>query len=325
MRRREFITLLGGAAATWPLAAHAQQAAKLPTIGLLGASTPSGWSRWVAAFVQRLNELGWTEGRTVAIEYRWAEGRSERFTEIATEFVRRKVDVIVTVGSAVAAAKQATSVIPIVFAIANDLLGTGLIASLSRPGGNVTGLSVQSPDLAGKRVELLREVIPDLRRLAIMGNVGYPAAVLEMNELQGAARTFGLDVTRLEIRRAEDIWPAIASLRGSAGALYTCADSLINANHDRVNAFALAVKLPTLHYTRDHIEPDGLMSYGPSYPDLFRRAADLVDKILRGAKPADIPVEQPTKFELAINVKVAKALGLTIPEAFLLRADELIE
>jgi putative tryptophan/tyrosine transport system substrate-binding protein len=325
MKRRDFITLLGGAAVAWPLAARAQQTAKLPTIGLLGASTPSGWSRWVAAFVQRLNELGWNEGRTIAIEYRWAEGRSERYTEIATEFVRRKVDVIVTVGSAVAAAKQATSVIPIVFAIANDPLGTGLIASLSRPGGNVTGLSVQSPDLAGKRVELLREVIPDLHRLAIMGNVGYPAAVLEMNELQGAARTFGLDVTRLEIRRAEDIWPAIASLKGSAGALYTCADSLINANHDRINAFALAVKLPTLHYTRDHIEPDGLMSYGPSYPDLFRRAADLVDKILRGAKPADIPVEQPTKFELAINVKVAKALGLTIPEAFLLRADELIE
>jgi putative ABC transport system substrate-binding protein len=196
---------------------------------------------------------------------------------------------------------------------------------LSRPGGNVTGLSVQSPDLAGKRVELLREVIPGLRRLAIMGNVGYPAAVLEMNELQGAARTFGLDVTRLEVRRAEDIWPAIASLKGSAGALYTCADSLISANHARINAFALAVQLPTLHYTRDHVEPDGLMSYGPSYPDLFRRAADFVDKILRGAKPADIPVEQPTKFELVINVKVAKALGLTIPEAFLLRADELIE
>jgi ABC-type uncharacterized transport system substrate-binding protein len=181
--------------------------------------------------VQRLGELGWNEGHSIAIEYRWAEGRSERYSQIAAEFVRRKVDVIVTVGSAVAAAKQATSVIPIVFAIANDPLSTGLVASLSRPGGNVTGLSVQSPELAGKRVELLREVIPGLRRLAIMGNAGYPAAVLEMNGMEGAARTLSLDVTRLEIQRAEDIWPAIAALNGSAGALYVCADSLISANH----------------------------------------------------------------------------------------------
>jgi putative ABC transport system substrate-binding protein len=290
MKRREFITLLGGSAAAWPLATRAQQASKLPTIGLLGASTPSDWSRWVAAFVQRLNALGWNEGRTIAIEYRWAEGQSERYTQIATEFVRRKVDIIVTVGSAVAAAKQATSAIPIVFAIANDPLGTGLVASLSRPGGNVTGLSVLAPELAGKRVELLREVIPGFRRLAIMGNASYPAAMLEMNATEAAARTLSFDVTRLEIRRAEDIWPAIGSLNGSAGALYTCADSLVSANVTRINAFALAVQLPTLHYTRDHIEPDGLMSYGPSYADLFRRAADLVDKILRGAKPADIPV-----------------------------------
>jgi putative tryptophan/tyrosine transport system substrate-binding protein len=325
MKRREFIALIGSLAAARPVAARAQQPAKLPTIGLLGASTPSDWSRWVAAFVQRLGELGWNEGRSITIEYRWAEGRSERYSQIAAEFVRRKVDVIVTVGSAVAAAKQATSVIPIVFAIANDPLSTGLVASLSRPGGNVTGLSVQSPELAGKRVELLREVIPGLRRLAIMGNADYPAAVLEMNGMEGAARTLSLDVTRLEIRRAEDIWPAIAALNGSAGALYPCADSLISANHTRINAFALAVRLPTLHYTRDHVEPDGLMSYGPNYSDLFRRAADLVDKILRGAKPADIPVEQPTRFELVINVKVAKALGLTISEAFLLRADELID
>jgi ABC-type uncharacterized transport system substrate-binding protein len=269
--------------------------------------------------------LAGTRAAPIAIEYRWAEGRSERYPEIAAEFVRRKVDVIVTVGSAVDAAKQATSVIPIVFAVANDPLGTGLVATLSRPGGNVTGLSVVAPELAGKRVQLLREVIPGLRRLAIMGNADYPAAVLEMNEMQRAARTLSLDVTRLEIRRAEDIWPAMAALKGSAGALYTCVDSLISANHARINAFALAVQLPTLHYTRDHVEPDGLMSYGPNYPDLFRRAADFVDKILRGTKAADIPVEQPTKFELVINIKVAKALGLTLPEAFLLRADELIE
>ena len=192
MRRREFITMLGGAAAassvSWPLAARAQQAGKLPTIGFLGASTPSNWSLWTAAFVQRMRELGWTEGRTVAIEYRWAEGRSERYTEIATEFVRLKVDVIVTVGTAVAAAKQATSTIPIVFASAVDPVGSGMVASLAHPGGNATGLSVQSTELAGKRIELLREVLPNLRRLAIIADVGYSGSVLEISEVQAAAR-----------------------------------------------------------------------------------------------------------------------------------------
>src|SRR5207245_6441564 len=191
----------------WPLASFAQQA-KLPTIGFLGASTPLNWNRWTAAFVQRLRELGWTEGRTVAIEYRWAEGRSERYTEIATEFVRLKVDVIVTVGTAVAAAKQATSTIPIVFAIAVDPVGSGLVASLARPGGNATGLSVQSSELAGKRIELLREVVPGLRRLAIMGNVSNPFTALEMGEAQAAAGKVGFEVVTLEIRRAQDIVPA---------------------------------------------------------------------------------------------------------------------
>jgi putative tryptophan/tyrosine transport system substrate-binding protein len=225
MKRRKFITLLGGAAATpsllWPLTARTQPA-KLPTIGFLGASTPAGWRQEVAAFAQRLRELGWIEGRTAAIEYRWAEGRNERFAEIAAEFVRFKVDVIVTAGSAVPAVKQATSVIPIVFAVANDPVGAGLVASLSRPGGNVTGLSIQAPDLTGKRLEVLREVLPDLRRLAIMANAGYPAAVLEMGEAAAAARALGLDVTRSEIRRGEDIAPAIAALKGRADALYAC-------------------------------------------------------------------------------------------------------
>ena len=208
MRRREFITLLGGAPVAWPLAARAQQPAKLPTIGFLGASTPSAWSDYVAAFVQRLRELGWIEGRTVAIEYRWAEGRSERYAEIAAEFVRLKVDVIVTAGTAGVAAKQATSVIPIVLPVANDPVGDGLVASLSRPGGNVTGLSLQALDLAGKQLELLREVLPGLRRLAVLADVGYPAAVLEMGEVKASAHTLGSAVTTLEIRRAEDIAPA---------------------------------------------------------------------------------------------------------------------
>jgi len=319
------MTLLGGATAAWPLAARAQQPAKLPTIGFLGGTTPATWSLFVAAFVQRLRELGWIEGRTIAIEYRWAEGRGERFAEIAAEFVRLNVDVIVTVGGAVLAAKQATSLIPLVFAAAADPVGSGLVASLARPGGNVTGLSSQFTDLAGKRLELLREMVPSLRRLAIMANAGYPAAVLEMAEVQATTRTLGLDVVTLELRRAEDIAPAFEALKGRAEALYVCAESLVTTNRVRINTLALAARLPTMHSIREYVEAGGLMSYGPNFPDLWRRAGDLVDKILRGAKPADIPVEQPTKFDLIINLTTAKALGLDVPPTLLARADEVIE
>jgi len=324
MNRRELIAGLAGAA-WWPTAARAQQPAKLPTIGFLGASTPAGWSQWVPAFERRLRELGWIEGRTVAIEYRWAEGRSERYAEIAAEFVRLKVDVIVTVGSAVAAAKQATTVIPIVFAVAVDPLGSGMVAGLARPGGNVTGLSVQSADLADKRLEILHELVPNLRRLAIMGNAGYRAAALEMDEARAAARMLGIDATTLEIRRAEDIASAIDGLRDRADALYVCTDALINANHVRINTLALGMHLPTMHGPREHAASGGLVSYGPNYPDLFRRSADYVDRILRGTKPADLPVEQPTKFDLVINLTTAKALGLTVPDKLLALADEVIE
>jgi putative tryptophan/tyrosine transport system substrate-binding protein len=325
MNRREFITIIGGAAAAWPLAARAQQAGKLPTIGFLGASTASVQSQQVTAFVQRLRELGWIDGRTVGIEVRWAEGRSERFAEIAGEFVRLKVDIIVTMGSAVLAAKQATSVIPIVFGAANDPLGTGLVASLARPGGNVTGLSMQGPDLAGKRLELLREVVHGLRRLAILTNVNYPAAALEMGEAQAAARALGLEVATLDVRKVEDVVPAFEALKGRADALYICVDPALNARRISINTLANVARLPTITGFREYVEAGSLMSYGPSVPELFRRAADYVDKILRGAKPGELPVEQPTKFELVINLTTAKALGLTIPEPFLLRADELIE
>jgi putative ABC transport system substrate-binding protein len=327
MRRREFITLLGGTAVAWPLAAYAQQLSKLPTIGFLGGSTPSGASQWTAAFVQRLRELGWIEGRTVAIEYRWAEGRSERAGEIAAEFVRRKIDVIVTYGTPTAvAAKQATSVIPIVFALAGDPIGTGLVASLALPGGNITGLSTQTADLAGKRIELLREVVPNLRRLAIMANIGSPAGMQEIGEVQAKARAVGLDeVATSEIRRAEDIAPAFEALKGRIDALYISPDPLVNTNRIRINTLALAARLPTMHGAREYVEAGGLISYGPNFPDLFRHAGDYVDKILRGAKAGNIPVEQPTKFDLIINLTTAKALGLTIPESFLLRADEVIE
>jgi putative ABC transport system substrate-binding protein len=325
VKRRAFISLLGGVAVTWPLAAGAQQPTKLATIGFLGSGTPSAWSPWTAAFVQRLRELGWIEGRNVAIEYRWAEGRPERYAEIAAEFVQIKVDVIVTTGAAALAAKQTTSVIPIVFAVANDPIGSGLVAGLARPGGNVTGLSVQARDLAGKRLEFFREVVIDLRRLAILANVGYAAAVLEMGEAQAAARTLGLEVVTLEVRRAEDIAPAFEALKGRADALYVVGDTLTNTNRISINTLALAARLPTMYVDKESVEAGGLVSYGPNYTDLFRRAADHVDKILRGARPADLPVEQPTKFELVVNLTTAKALGLTIPETFLARADEVIE
>jgi putative tryptophan/tyrosine transport system substrate-binding protein len=322
--RREFITLLGSAAAAWPLAARAQQPGKLPTIGFLGGAT---WeSQWVAPFVQRLHELGWTEGRTVAIEYRWTEGRNERIVEIVAEFVRLKVDVIVTYSSPpVLAAKKATSAIPIVFAAAVDPVGAGLVASLARPGGNVTGLSLVATDLAGKRIELLREVVPRLRRLAILGNVGNPYVALEIGEVEAAARTLGLDVVTSEIRKAEEIVPAFEAFKGRADGLFVVLDPLISNNGVPIASLALAARLPTMHGLRDLVEAGGLMSYAANFPDLFRRTAGLVDKILRGVKPAEIPVEQPTKFDLVVNINTAKALGLTIPETFLARADEVIE
>ena len=323
-KRRKFITLLGGAAAAWPLAARAQQPTKAPVIGFLGADA-SAFGPWTAAFVARLHELGWIQGRTIAVEYRWSEGRPERYAEIAAEFVRLSVDVIVMGSIAVPAAKQATSVIPIVFVLALDPVGGGLVTSLARPGGNVTGLSIQAADLAGKRIELLREVVPRLRRLAIMGNVGFAEAVLEMGEVQAAARTLGLEVAPLEIRRAEDITPAFEVPKAQADALYVAQDALVATNRTRILTLALRAGLPTIFGTRDFVQAGALMSYGPNFPDQFRRAAELVDKILRGTKPGDIPVEQPTKFELSINLKTAKALGLEVPPMLLARADEVIE
>jgi putative ABC transport system substrate-binding protein len=326
LKRREVLTLLGGAVAAWPLAARAQQPGKVPIIGFLGSLSQSAQSTWTTAFVQRMREHGWIEGRTVAIEYRWAEGHVERFAEIATEFVRLKVDVIVTAGTdAVIATKNATSAIPIVFGTAGDPVANGLVASLARPGGNVTGLSNQSADIAGKRLQLLREIVPSLRRLAIMANIASPIGMLEMREVEAAAQTLGLDIARLEIRRAEDIAPAIEAIKGVADALYVVTEPLANTNRIQINTLALGARLPTLHGQKPYVEAGGLMSYGANIPDLFRRAGDYVDKILRGAKPGDLPVEQPTKFDLIINRKTAKTLGLTVPDKLLALADEVIE
>jgi putative ABC transport system substrate-binding protein len=325
VRRRDFITRLVGVAALRPLPVWAQQGTKLRTIGVLSVATPSAWSPLLAAFVEQLRNLGWIDGRTVAIEYRWAEGRSERFAELATELVHLQVDVIVTAGAAVVAAKQATTAIPIVFAVASDPLSTGLVASLAHPGSNVTGLSVQAADLAGKRVELLRELFPGVRTLGIMANLGYAAAARELSEVKVAARSVGFETTTLEIRRAEDITASIETLKPRADILYVCIDPITDTNQILIATSTLAARIATMHGFRDAVKAGSLIFYGPNIPDLFRRAAIFVDKILRGTKPADIPVEQPTKFDLVINLKTARALRLDVPPTLLALADEVIE
>jgi putative tryptophan/tyrosine transport system substrate-binding protein len=309
-----------------PLAVEAQQPGKLHTIGFMGSGTAAAQSQWTAAFVRRLRELGWSEGRNVAIEYRWAEGRSERFAEIAAEFVRIRVDLILTHNTPpTLAAKRATAQIPIVFATAGDPVGSGIVASLARPGGNVTGLSSQAPDTAGKKLELLRELVPSLRRLAILTDVGNPFAALDAEEFRKAAQALGLEVVTSEIRAAGDIDRAFDALKGRAQAVYVIPVPLLFVNRVRINNLALAARLPTLHGVKEYVEAGGLISYGPDWPRMWSRTADLVDRILRGAKPADLPVEQPTKFELIVNLKTAKALGLTIPQSLLMRADQVIE
>jgi putative ABC transport system substrate-binding protein len=306
------------------LAAHAQAPGKQRLIGILGADA-TVWRPWTAALIARLREVGWVEGDTIAIEHRWATGRSDRVSEIAAEFERRKVDVIVTYGSAVPILQQTITSIPIVFAVAFDPVRGGLVQSLAHPAGNATGVSIQQPDLVGKRLELLRQFIPQLHRLAILADAGYAEPMLEADRVKSTAQAFGLEAARLGVWRAEDIAPAFETFRNKAEALYVVSDALIAANRARIITLALSQRLPTIMSYDDYVEAGGLMSYGPDYADLFRRAADMVDKILRGTKPGDIPVEQPSRFELVINLTTAKALGLTIPESFLLRADEVIE
>jgi putative tryptophan/tyrosine transport system substrate-binding protein len=324
LRRREFLELLGGLTVAWPAAALGQK--KVPTVGFLGGGTAaSAWSSWASAFARRLAELGWIEHRTITIEYRWGEGRSDRYAEIAAEFVQRKVDVIVTAGIAVPALMKATSVIPIVIALGSDPVGSGQVASLARPGGNITGLSLQYTELAGKRLELLREIMPALRRLGVLANAGYADALLEMRELRALATTLGVEVTAPEIRRAEDITLALEIFKGGTEAVYVIGDPLVNSNLGRIVTSSSAARLPTLFNVGDFVKAGGLMSYGPSFSDMFQRAAEYTDKILRGAKAGELPIEQPTKFELFINLTTAKALGITIPGTVLARADQVIE
>ena len=324
MERREFIRALCSGVAVWPLAAYAQQKGEPRRIGILGADAMV-WKRWMAAFVTRLRELGWIVGENIAIEYRWAEGKSRRVSEIAAEFLRQDVDVIVTYGSAVTILKQATTTIPIVFAVAFDPVRDGLVQSLARPGGNVTGMSIQQLDLVGKRLELLRAAIPLLHRLAILADAGYAEPMLEADRVKATAQGLGLEAARLGIWQPQDIAPAFEALRNKADALYVVSDALIAANRPHIIRLALSERLPTIFSYDDYVEAGGLMSYGPNYADLFKRAANMVDKILHETKPGDIPVEQPTKFDFAINVNTAAALGLTMPPTLLATADEVIK
>lgn len=325
MRRRNFITLLSGVAA-WPVVAWAQQARHVPIIGYVAPTNPLIPGRSTRAFLQRLGELGWIDGQTITIESRWAAGRAEQLDEIAAELIRLKVDLIVTSSTNDSIVmKQLAPQIPLVFAVSGDPVGVGLVASLARPGGNVTGLSIQSSDSTGKRLQLLREVAPSLHRMTILANPGSHQAIAEVSEVQAAARTFGLDVTAAEIRQTADINSMFELLKDRADALYVVADPLVNTNRILIGTLALGARLPTMCGFRELVEAGCLMSYGPYLPDLYRRAAEFADKILRGSKPADIPVEQPTKLEQVINLKTAKALGITVPPVVLARADEVIE
>ncbi|HKF74137.1 MAG TPA: ABC transporter substrate-binding protein [Stellaceae bacterium] len=325
MRRRDFVTLFCSAAA-WPLAAAAQTSPKIPRVGFIGGARPTETAHVFEAFRQGLRELGYVEGQTIMLEVRWAEGRLERIPELVAELVRLKVDVLVAANSSVSlAAKNATRTIPIVI-FAGDPVGLGLVVSLARPGGNLTGLSYFNAQLNGKRVELIKELVPGLARLAVLRNPMVAIHAIFWQETEVAARKLGVVLQSLEVRGPEDFEAAFATAaRDNAQALLPLDDPLTLGYGSRIVALAASSRLPAIYGFREFPDAGGLMSYGPSFVTLFRRAATFVDKILKGAKPADLPVEQPTKFELIINLKTARALGLTIPQSLLASADEVIE
>jgi putative ABC transport system substrate-binding protein len=324
MRRREFIGLLAGGTIAWPLAGKAQQR-KLPTIGFLGPTSASMAQHRIAAFEAGLRERGWTRDENVAIDYRWADGKAERFAELAAGLVTAKADVIVTWGTPTAiAVKKATPVIPIVFTVVGDPVGSGLVASLPRPGGNVTGMSSEHPDAAGKRLDLLREMLPDMHRLAILVNGGNSSAMGEKRDIEALTGKLGISTLTVDVRQ-EEFESALEQLKGRADGLYIASDALVNANRAAIAGAALNARLPSIAGFEEIVAAGGLMAYAPNFLDLFRGAADYVDRILRGAKPAELPVQQPTTFELAINRKTAEALGLKVPPTLLARADKVIE
>jgi putative ABC transport system substrate-binding protein len=325
--RRDFITLLGGAAAAWPVAARAQQGERIRRVGVLMNSPNGAFGQPRAgAFQQELQRLGWVQGRNVAVEYRWGDDRVGHFATTVAELVRLDVDVIVTIGTpATLSAKEATSLIPIVFVGSRDPVRTGLVATLEHPGANLTGISNQNPSIASRRIKLLREIVPDLSRLAILANAADVSAALEVHDAKQAAGALGIDNIAIEIRLPEDIAPALASLHGPKLALYVVADGLTNTHASEISGHALATRLPTIYAFRELAESGGLLSFGLDGLAQYRGAAALVDKILRGAWPGDIPVAPPAKLELAINLKTARALGLTVPPTLLAIADDVIE
>ncbi len=327
MRRRTFISLLGGAAVAWPVATTAQQARRIPRIGFMGNSTPALEANLVGAFREGLGELGYQESRNIIIEYRWADGRYERFPALVADLLAVPVDVIVTAGTpATLAVKNATSTIPLVMIAVGDPVGTGIVPSLARPRGNITGLSSIAPDLEGKRLELLREMIPKLSQVALFLNPTNEFHAVSVRQAFAAAQALGIKLQPLEVRTSEELDGAFAAIvRTKPDALLILADRVFLHNRKRMMDFAAEHRLPSVNAYRELVEVGGLMSYGPSYEDMHKRAADYVDKILKGAKPGDLPVEQPSKFTLILNVKSAKALGLEIPPMLLARADEVIE
>jgi putative tryptophan/tyrosine transport system substrate-binding protein len=324
VKRREFIILVGGAMASWPLTVRAQQTAKLPTLGFLTAGSDSPG---LTALLEGLRQLDWIEGKTIVIDYRYAENRNDRLPELAAELVRLNVNVIVAAGTlAPLAAKHATATIPIVMTSAGDPLGTRLVGSLARPGSNVTGLSLMSPDISGKRLELIEQIVPDIARVAIIWNATNPYPALVFRQTENAARQLKIEVQSLEVRTPDDVNSALeAAVREKANALITVEDPLTVNSRKQIADFAAKNQLPTMSGLREYVDAGGLLSYGPALGDLYRRAAGYVDKILKGAKPSELPVEQPTKFELVINVKTANALDLTIPPDMLAIADAVIE
>ena len=327
MRRREFILVFGGAAGLWPLAARAQQAGKIPRVGFMGNSTAALEANLIGPFRDGLREHGYQEGRNIVIEYRWAEGKYERFPALIAELLAAKVDVIVTAGTpASLAVKKATSSIPLVMIAVGEPVATGLVASLARPGGNITGVTSIAPEIEGKRLELLRDVVPAISHIAVLWNAASPVQVIQERETQAAARVLGMKMLSLGVRTPEEIEDAFAVIvREKPAALFVLADRLFLHHRQRIMDFAVQQRLPGVHAYRELVEAGGLMSYGPSYAGMHKRAAYFVDRILKGTNPGDLPVERPTTFELVVNLKAAKALGLTIPPSVILRADEVIE
>ena len=327
MDRRTFLCGLTLGSPASPLAAEAQSAGKVPLIGYVGNSSPSLEPRLLGAFRDGLRNLGYVDGQNIRIEYRWAEGRYERFPDFMAELVRLRVEVIVVAGTpATLAARRATNAIPIVMAVIGDALEAGVVPSLARPGGNVTGLSTVVPELEGKRLELLKQALPKLSRLAILANPANPFVAVAWRQTQRAAETLHIKLQRVDVRQPEEFGNAFSVIANERpDALTVMADRFILTHRAQIIAFGTKSRLPGMFPYWEFVEEGGLMAYGPSYADMFRRSATYVDKILKGVKPADLPVEQPTKFELIINLKTAKTLGLTIPQTLLLRADQVIE